>query len=416
MRSWSVWVLAVCLAGCDADGMARREDGGPGDSSDAAEPVDAAADGDGGGADAGSSDDAGGGPVGDAGTVDAGTMPSEGDAGPLDGGAASDAGLTPTLPPTYAQVRTFAGSGARGSVDGAASVATFSEPTGLAFTATGDLLVVDRGSGRIRSVSPAGDVRTLSLAGESLRGPHGIAVGGDGAVYVSDADDHCIRRIDGGTVRVWSGVCGTRGFADGDRTSARFDRPRQLALDGMGRLWVADGTQGLVRRIAADGSVVTVAGTPDALTSTLFLDAPLPGALYFPWGVGVAADGTVLVGGQDACVRRVAGGRVERLAGQCGNFGNTGLVDGAGPTARFAWVRALLVAPWGTLLVADAANHAVRTVAADGTVATLTGGAAEFADGPLAVARFREPSGLALDAAGRLYVADSQNQRIRRID
>ena len=310
----------------------------------------------------------------------------------------------------WAVVSTFAGSGTRGTADGPAASATFSDPTGLAFEADGALLVLDRGSGRVRRVSSTGSVSTVALTG-TLRGPFAIAIAADGSWLVSDSDDSCIRRIVDGVVSSYAGLCGSRGSADGDSAAARFDRPRQLALDETGTLWVADGNNHTLRRVAADGSVTTYAGVAAA---TGFADAARPGSLYYPWGVALAADG-VLIAGQDSCVRRVTDARVDRLAGSCGNFGNTGFVDGAGSIARFDWIKGLTVAPWATVYAADNGNDAIRAIDDDGTTRTIAGSSAGWADGPLADALFRGPNGLVVGPDGALYVADTDNQRIRRI-
>jgi sugar lactone lactonase YvrE len=307
-------------------------------------------------------------------------------------------------------VTTFAGSGARGSSDGSSTSASFSDPTGLAFDRSGDLLVLDRGTGRVRRISPGGMVSTVALTG-TLRSPYAIVVAADGSWLVSDSDDSCIRRIVDGAVSRHAGVCGSRGSIDGDAMTARFDRPRQLALDDEGTLWVVDGNNHTLRRVAADGSVTTHAGL--AMVSG-FADADRPGSLYYPWGVAPNAGG-LLVAGQDSCVRRVTETRVERLAGQCGNFGNTGFVDGDGASARFDWIKGLTLAPWGTVYVADTGNDAIRALDADGTTRTIAGSSAGWMDGALDAAQFRGPAGLVVGPDDALYVADTDNQRIRRI-
>ncbi|MFN7701569.1 MAG: hypothetical protein ACK5U8_26990 [Deltaproteobacteria bacterium] len=331
--------------------------------------------------------------------------------GPTDAApSAPDAVLVPADESAWAVVSTVAGSGTRGTADGPAASATFSDPTGLAFEADGALLVLDRGRGRVRRVSTTGSVSTVALTG-TLRGPYALAIASDGSWLVSDSDDSCIKRVVAGVVSTYAGLCGRSGTVDGDSATARFDRPRQIALDATGTLWVVDGNNHTLRRVAPDGSVTTHAGVA---TVPGFADAARPGSFYYPWGLALAADG-VLVAGQDSCVRRVTDTRVDRLAGSCGNFGNTGFVDGAGSTARFDWIKGLTVAPWATLYAADSGNDAIRAVEADGTTRTIAGSTAGWADGPLASALFRGPNGLVDGPDGALYVADTDNQRIRRI-
>ncbi|KLI99967.1 gluconolaconase [Luteimonas sp. FCS-9] len=134
-----------------------------------------------------------------------------------------------------------------------------------------------------------------------------------------------------------------------------------------------------------------------------------------PYGIAVAADGAAFVaeGGPCNCIRRLdPGGHVGTFAG-----GAEGFVDGFGGLARFHTPSGLAIDAAGTLLVADTGNHAIRAVAPDGTVTTLAGtGAPGFADGPVAQARFHAPTGIAVDATGRVFVADGFNDRIRVIE
>ena len=134
-----------------------------------------------------------------------------------------------------------------------------------------------------------------------------------------------------------------------------------------------------------------------------------------PFGIAVSADHVVFVSdaGSSHRIRRIdADGVVSTLAG-----GGRGFVDGVGAAARFATPSAIALATDGALIVADTGNHAIRRVAMDGTVSTVAGdGVPGYVDGPAAQARFNAPVGVAVDAAGRILVADTYNDRIRVID
>ncbi len=130
--------------------------------------------------------------------------------------------------------------------------------------------------------------------------------------------------------------------------------------------------------------------------------------------MAVAPDGTVYVADvNNNRIRRITPrGIVDTFAGS----GIVGLADGPAATARFNGPTRLALDAAGDLFVADLNNQAVRAVRPDGTVVTIAGGAgAGYVDAPVASARFDQPEGLAVDAAGNIYVADADNNRIRRI-
>ena len=223
---------------------------------------------------------------------------------------------------------------------------------------------------RTTPLEPGWPARVVVLAGDGTPGfrdgdaaharlsdPFGVAIGRDGTVYVSDAGDaHRIRRVSPrGAVSTVAGS--VRGFADGAAESARFDTPSGLAIDAAGALYVADTGNNAVRRVDPDGRVTTVAGD------------------------GVA-----------------------------------GYADGPGAQARFNGPMAVAVDPAGRVIVADAYNDRIRAISADGRVTTVAGTGARGADdGEASAARFDTPSGVAVDAGGVIYVADSGNGALRAI-
>lgn len=142
---------------------------------------------------------------------------------------------------------------------------------------------------------------------------------------------------------------------------------------------------------------------------------PIDGRFSEPFGIAVAADGSIFVsdaGTSDRIHRIDARGRMTTLAGS-----TRGFADGRGGEARFATPSGIAIAPDGSLVVADTGNHAIRRIAPDGTVTTLAGnGVPGYVDGAAADARFRGPLGIAVDADGRIIVADTYNDRIRAID
>ncbi len=303
---------------------------------------------------------------------------------------------------------------------------TLANPVGIALGADGTVYVADAGHRRICRITPAGRVSVLagpkkisaayqpdSLARLFYR-PMGLAVGADGTVYVTDAGNQCISRITpDGRVSNWAGPHNyvVSGFVNGPGRAARFDYPAGLALAPNGTLYVADAGNHRIRTVSARGYVGTLAGSGQATC----LDGQGRAARFnYPSGVAVAPNGTVYVAdGYNHCIRKITpGGRVTTLAGA----GRAGFADGIGRDARFNFPVGVAVDAAGTVYVADADNHRIRKITPQGRVSTLAGtGKAGFANGAGRAARFRRPTGVALAADGTLYVADPGNDRIRRI-
>ncbi|HJL06400.1 MAG TPA: hypothetical protein RMI29_33510 [Polyangiaceae bacterium LLY-WYZ-15_(1-7)] len=305
---------------------------------------------------------------------------------------------------------TLAGGDAPGMADGTGAAASFRTPSGLGLDADGNVLVADRDNGLIRRVTPAGVVTTLAMP--SLDEPADVIALPDGTLVVADRGAHCLRALSpAGVESVFAGACGTSGRADGDATgAARFDRPVRLALDGADVL-VADNRNNAIRRVSA-GEVTTPVGTLESLGDASYTGA-LPGRLYYPWGV--LTDGTAIwTAGQDHCVREAVGGSLSALAGLCRNFSNTGDADGPGADARFDWPHGMALRE-GEIVLADQSNHRIRVVAGDGTTRTIAGTTAGFLDGPAASGQLNGPTDVAVAADGTIYVADAQNHRVRTL-
>ncbi len=334
------------------------------------------------------------------------------------------------ITPTGA-VTTFAGDpGVLGSADGTGSAAQFGYLTGdLAIDHNDNLYVPDRVNHIVRKVTPAGEVTTLAgTAGRfgAVNGtgpdaqfyePTGIAVDGNGNVFVADSVDYTVRRISpAGVVTSLAGLSrdDSTGAADGT-AAARFNSLASTAVGPNGDIYVADTLNATIRKISATGAVTTLAGqagnpgSADGTGSAARFD--------LPYGVAVNGAGTVFV--TDAArgtIRQITpAGVVTTLAGDANAA--PGYADGTGSAAHFANPNGIAVDSAGNLYVADADNLVIRKVTPGGVVTTLAGtaGAPGGADGTGANARFQRPTGIAVDATGNLYVADSRGQTIRKI-
>jgi sugar lactone lactonase YvrE len=324
-------------------------------------------------------------------------------------------------------VSTLAGSpGQSGHVDGQGGAARFMGPFGIAADAGGTVYVADINDQTIRVVSPTGTVTTLAGSanqngsadgtGSAARfnGPYGIAVAPDGRVLVTDTANSTIRSVtSGGTVTTLTGAAQSPGITDGPAAVARLSFPALATVDASGNLWFSDNGSTL-RKAAPNGTVTTVAGSP---TQTGSADGTGSSARFlFPYGVAADAAGNLYVTDRlNQTLRKISpSGTVTTLAGLPKA---TGSADGLGSAARFNYPSGVVVDASGTLYIADTLGHTIRKVTAGGSVSTFVGSPNQpgSADGTGGAARFNRPAGLALDAAGNLYVADRDNNTIRKV-
>lgn len=322
-------------------------------------------------------------------------------------------------------VATFAGNPAvAGSEDGTGNGATFGEPSGIALDSAGNLYVADRANHTIRKITPSRVVTTLAgvaYAAGSADGvgttarfdsPQGVAVDGVGNVYVADSRNHTIRRIaTTGEVTTLAGAAGVPGNVNAAGSAARLDVPNGIAV-GNGTLFVTENGAGQGRLRAVNlstGAVTYVAGggLPGGADG-VGLNANF-GAFA---GVAVAADGTVYVADWEwGTLRKVVGDVVTTLAGARARPGTS---DGEPWAARFSFPSGLASAPDGTLYVADRGK--IRVVSPAGRVTTLTGSTElGAADGSALDARFGGSGRVAMAANGTLFVADIVNHTVRAI-
>jgi sugar lactone lactonase YvrE len=202
--------------------------------------------------------------------------------------------------------------------------------------------------------------------------------------------------------------------ADGQGRAAHFDFPCDVVIAPTGLLYVADAGTSTIRQITPQGLVTTLAGKADHTGS---LDGRGEQALFNqPTGMAIDRAGTLYVADQlNHTIRKVtAAGVVTTLAGKPGSPGNT---DGKGSTARFHAPSGVAVDPAGMVYVADITNHTIRKITPAGVVTTLAGQAGQGGrvDGPGNTARFYYPGGLTCDAAGTLYVFESPSVNLRKI-
>ena len=256
---------------------------------------------------------------------------------------------------------------------GPATNGSLAFPQGVAVDAAGNLFIADPVNNRIRQVSPDGVIRTV--AGNGIRGfsgdggpatnasllfPQGVAVDTAGNLFIADTNNHRIRKVSpNGVIRTVAGS----GFSGdgGPAINASLDFPSSVAVDAAGNLFIADAGNNRIRQVSPDGVIRTVAGSGSG---------------------GFSGDG------------------------------------GPATNASLLFPQGVAVDAAGNLFIADAGNNRIRQVSPDGVIRTVAGnrsGGFSGDGGPATNASLNFPSGVAVDAAGNLFIADPVNNRIRQV-
>lgn len=302
-------------------------------------------------------------------------------------------------------VSTLAGS-EEGDVDGVGSDAQFNRPTKLAVDSDANVYVADALNHKIKKIAPDGMVSTFAggtkgdVNASALQAqfdtPYGIAIDAQGVMYVADTGNHKIKKVGlDGTVSTLAGS--TEGLADGIGADAQFNAPRALTVDKNGIVYVADTGNGRVRKITPNGSVTT-------LDYTMFSG---------PSGVALDKNGSLYVADSNNQIIWIIfeSGAIEAFAG----IDSIGDVDGNSNEAQFRYPRDIAVDDLGNVYVADEGNSKIRKITPQRMVTTLAGGSQGYQDGNSSEAQFRLPYGIAVDKDGIIYLADTVNNRIRKI-
>lgn len=331
-------------------------------------------------------------------------------------------------------VTTVAGTGEHGySGDaGQATSAMLNYPFGLTLIGSEVLYIADHLNHRIRAVSAEGVITTVAGNGDggysgdgsgatsaALQFPCGLALDAQRVLYIADSANHVVRkRSSNGVI---SKVAGTAEYGysgdDGTATSAQLNVPMGVAVDAAGNVYISDSANHRIRKVSSSGTITTYAGDG---TQAYYGDggAATSAHLDSPQGIALDAAGNLYIAdSSNHCIRKVStDGVISTVAGN----GAAGYSGDGGAAASASLYRPLGVAvdAQGQIFIADTLNNRIRVVAADGTISTIagTGAYGDSGDGDEALkASFRFPSGIAVGPEGNVYVADTHNSRIRRL-
>ena len=321
-------------------------------------------------------------------------------------------------------INTIAGNGTIGySGDGGpATSAGLIQPFGIAVDSSGNIYISEPPDGRIRKVDTKGIINTiagngaLGFAGDGsaatsaeLYLPNGVAVDSSGNVYIADTLNARVRKVSGANISTVAGNGGLSYSGDGgSAVKAQLNAPQGVAVDAAGNFYIADTNNNVVRKVATNGTISTIAGngTPGSGNSQL----------NGPQGVAVDTSGNVYVADtQNARVLKISGGSVSTAAGN-GTLGFGG-DNGPAASAQLNTPIGVAVDKSGNLYIADFGNNRIRMVSPSGAITTLAGTSQGFGGdgGPASAARLSGPQGVAVDSAGNVYIADTLNNRLREV-
>jgi sugar lactone lactonase YvrE len=337
------------------------------------------------------------------------------------------------LPATDIVITTVAGNGAKG-YGGDGGVATSAElnwPSGVSIDASGNLFIADQYNHRIRKVSAAGIITTVAGNGTGgfggdggfatnadLHWPTGVSIDTSGNLFIADQGNNRIRKVSTNGIITTVVGNGTAGYNwdGGAAISAELSSPCGVAVDGIGNLFIADYGNFRIRKVGTNGIITTVAGNGTGG----FADggSATNACIYQPTGVSIDASGNLFIADPSnyrirkvtiaGIITTVAGNGTGHYGGDGGNATNSNLYQ---PTGVF-------IDASGNLFIADCYNHRIRKVSTAGIITTVAGNGTlgYMGDGGTATnAELNYPWGVSVDAGGNLFIADENNNRIRKV-
>ena len=335
-------------------------------------------------------------------------------------------------------ISTIAGPGSAASLGdgGAATNAYLNRPQGVGVDLSGALLIADPGNNRIRRIDLSGVITTVAGNGSygytgdggfatnaALRSPSGVALGTNGAFYIADTLNSCIRMVDTNGIITSIAGNGTAGYSgDGTwATNASLRRPQGVALDAFGNLYIADTSNNRIRKVDRAGIITTAAGT-GMPGNTGDGGVATNAALQTPGGVAVDSTGNLFIADTgNYRIRKVdTNGIITRVAGAGLSYSGDG---GQATNAGLNYPSGVTLDAAGNVYIADTYDNRIRKVDSCGVITTVAGrgpvgqssGTYSGDGGPPTSASLNSPYSVALDVVGNFYIVDQSNRRIREV-
>jgi sugar lactone lactonase YvrE len=300
-------------------------------------------------------------------------------------------------------------------------------PAGIALDAASNLYIADAANQRVRKVSANGVITTVAgngtigFSGDNgpavlaqMNAPIGVAVDSAGNLYIADANNNRIRKVSNGVITTVAGNGNPFLGGDGGPAQNASMNPSGVALDGAGNLYIVDTGNGRIRKVS-NGIVTTIAGTTRGPVSFGGDGGPAIGAqLAQPLAVAIDASGSLYIADSaNNRIRKVSNGVITTLAGS-GNaggitgFGGFGGDSGPATNALLNMPSGVAVDAFGSVFIADAGNSRIRKVSG-GVITSVAGPISPSENLPATSSRLSQPTGVAVDASGALYFADTRN-------
>jgi gliding motility-associated-like protein len=298
------------------------------------------------------------------------------------------------------------------------SLVSFNHPNGVVIDPGGNLYITEDGNRDVRRITVDGIVSTFSdnnmIGGGAYKfiHPGGISINKLGGFYIADYGNFIIQGVDGyGNVSLFNGVPGTSGAQKQEGYKIPLSIPAGTAVDGAGNIYVCDSGSDRILKISPDGYTVTLAGG----AKRGFTDGKGTAAAFNqPSGIAVDGAGNVYVADTyNHSIRKITtDGNVSTLAGN----GTAGITNGVAVAARFFKPVALTVDAAGNVYVVDNGNEQIRKITPGGETSLIAGtGSIGATDGNFLQASFNNPTGIAIDVTGNLFITDAGNNKIREV-